>query len=548
MNRAALYARFSTEKQRDASIEDQYRECERVAKAAGLEIVSRFEDRGLSGGTAQRPGYQALLTAARRHDFDIIVTEDISRLWRNRTEFGPRSAELEDLGIHCLTAVGDDTRRDSWGLVLQIKQAMAEHARREASYRTRRGLEGNAISGKPTGGRAYGYIPARDSASGQIEIEPREAAVVRRVFEMYADGLSPRTIAAKLNEEGVPSPGAKWNRSERRKDRKWLASAIHGDPTRGSGILNNRRYLGVVAWGRSEWKRSAADSKKRRHRMLEAGSGHERVDERLRIVSSDLWDRVKARQALQSHTSGQKVKAGLHHRRRSGGPTPKYLLSGILRCAACEASFTLSNGTRYQCASHVNGGDSACSMSLSVPRERAEQRIIEGLDYVLDADRLTKLEEMFADARRGLAITIDHSARLAQLDEEIRNIGDAIAKGLLSDALVARLKTAEADRTRLLAAQSKPVSEPRKLAPATIERRVEMMRRRLREGGDVARSALRELLRGESIYLEAAGGHLEALLNEEGLAVALLELPVAARGVFELDAQPVGNNGSGGRI
>ena len=103
--RAALYARFSTDKQRDASIQDQFRECERVASAAGLKVVARFEDKGISGGTAQRPGYQAMLAAARNHEFDVIVCEDISRLWRNRGEFGSRSVELEDLGVHCLTCV-----------------------------------------------------------------------------------------------------------------------------------------------------------------------------------------------------------------------------------------------------------------------------------------------------------------------------------------------------------------------------------------------------------------------------------------------------------
>jgi site-specific DNA recombinase len=89
--KAALYSRFSTDRQRDASIEDQVRECERAAKSAGLEVVARYHDKGISGGTATRPGYQAMLTAARRHEFDVIVTEDISRLWRNRAEFGPRA-------------------------------------------------------------------------------------------------------------------------------------------------------------------------------------------------------------------------------------------------------------------------------------------------------------------------------------------------------------------------------------------------------------------------------------------------------------------------
>jgi site-specific DNA recombinase len=94
--KAALYARYSTDKQRDASIEDQFRECERVCRSVGFEIVARFEDKGMSGGTADRPGYQALLHAARRREFTVIVAEDISRLWRNRAEFGhaPRNLKI----------------------------------------------------------------------------------------------------------------------------------------------------------------------------------------------------------------------------------------------------------------------------------------------------------------------------------------------------------------------------------------------------------------------------------------------------------------------
>jgi site-specific DNA recombinase len=262
--RAAIYARFSTDKQRDASIEDQIRECERVAAREGFHVVARFEDRGISAGTANRPGYQAMLAAARAREFDVIITEDISRLWRNRSEFGPRSAELEDLGIHWVSCVGQDTRREGWGLVVQILQAMAEQARREASYRTRRGLEGRAAVGAATGGRCFGYVSACDSLTGQIEVDQTQAAIVRRVFELYADGYSPRAIAARLNDEGVSAPGAAWKRTKRRTNGKWLASAIHGDQKRGTGMLNNVRYVGVVRWGRSEWKRLATDSNRRR--------------------------------------------------------------------------------------------------------------------------------------------------------------------------------------------------------------------------------------------------------------------------------------------
>jgi DNA invertase Pin-like site-specific DNA recombinase len=195
--RAALYARFSTDKQRDASIDDQFRECERVAKAAGLEVVARFEDRIISGGTARRPGYQALLTAVHKREFDVIVCEDISRLRRNRAEFGPHSAELEDLGVHCLTCVGDDTRRDGWGLVIRIKQAVVEHARREASYRTRRGLEGKALAGKSTGEAPTVTLPRATAQAVRLRLS-------RSMPQRCTRAALHR--ARSLRQEGVPSP------------------------------------------------------------------------------------------------------------------------------------------------------------------------------------------------------------------------------------------------------------------------------------------------------------------------------------------------------
>jgi site-specific DNA recombinase len=371
--KAALYARYSTDKQRDASIDDQFRECERVARAAGFSIVSRFEDKGMSGGTADRPGYQALLSAARRKQFNIIVVEDISRLWRNRAEFGPRSAEFEDLGVHCVTAVGDDTRRDGWGLVIQIKQAVAEHARREASYRTRRGLEGKAIKGETAGGRAYGYRPAAQSATGQVEIIEAEAAVVRRIFELYAAGCSSRAIAERLNSENIPSPGAAWRRTDTgvhaKRRGKWVGSAIHGDPKRGYGILNNERYIGRLNWGRLQWKRGAANSKKRTAVVADSASLVTREDPKLRIISDEVWQRVKARQSARAIGAiGTTVS-------RAGKPATT-LLSGLLLCGDCGSRFIARNERMYQCATRTYGGKSACSNEIRVQRENAEAAIV----------------------------------------------------------------------------------------------------------------------------------------------------------------------------
>jgi site-specific DNA recombinase len=387
MMKAALYARYSTDKQRDASIDDQFRECDRVARTAGFEIVARFEDKGVSGGTADRPGYQALLSATRRKEFSVIVVEDISRLWRNRAEFGPRSAEFEDFGVHCVTAVGDDTRRDGWGLIIQIKQAVAEHARREASYRTRRGLEGRAIKGESAGGRAYGYRPASQSTSGQVEIIETEAAVVRRIFEFYAGGASSRAIAERLNSENIPSPGAAWRRTdtgEHAKRRgKWVSSAIYGDPKRGYGILNNERYLGRLNWGRLQWKRGAANSKKRVAVVADPALMVRREDPRLRIISDELWERVMLRQSAQA-TSSTSAKAS------TAGRPATSLLSGLLVCGECGSRFVARNQRSYQCASRIYGGPSACSNKIAVPRERAEAAIINYLAVDLLCKRLAK--------------------------------------------------------------------------------------------------------------------------------------------------------------
>lgn len=270
--RAALYARFSTENQREASIEDQYRACTRVAIAAGITVVDQFADRGISGGTADRPGYQGLLASARAGQFDIVIAEDISRLWRNRSEYGQRSAEFEDRGIHLLTCVGDDTRRDGWGLVLGIKQAIAEHQRREISYRTLRGLEGRALAGESTGGRCYGY-------NGIAVLEP-QARVVRYIFQLYAAGCSFAGVALQLNGEAIPAPrGGPWR------------------PSTVDTLLANPRYRGEAIWGRSTARGSARDSA-RRHRVTRPeGPLTLRQDEAQRIVPENLWQAARDRRA-----------------------------------------------------------------------------------------------------------------------------------------------------------------------------------------------------------------------------------------------------------
>lgn len=261
MSRAALYARFSSDLQRDASIDDQFRACERAATTAGCAVVERYADRAISGGTTERAGYQALLTAARAGAFDIIIAEDISRLWRNRAEFGARSAELEDLGVHLLTCVGDDTRRDGWGLVVGLKAVLAEHARKEISYRTRRALEGLALAGRSTGGKYYGQDPA-------------ERGTLGRIFDLRAQGATLGEIVQLLGD--TPSPrGGRWHKSSV------------------AAILANPRYAGTVEWGKTEGKGGARDS---RHKTRVTRPGGPLVTRKEgALIPIELWTAAQRR-------------------------------------------------------------------------------------------------------------------------------------------------------------------------------------------------------------------------------------------------------------
>jgi site-specific DNA recombinase len=539
--KAALYARYSTDMQRDASIDDQFRECDRVARTAGFDVVARFEDKGISGGTADRPGYQALLSATRRREFNVIVVEDISRLWRNRAEFGPRSAEFEDFGVHCVTAVGDDTRRDGWGLVIQIKQAVAEQARREASYRTRRGLEGRAIKGESAGGRAYGYRPASQSTTGHVEIIEAEAAIIRRIFELYAGGVSSRAIAERLNCEDIASPGAAWRRTDTSEHAKrrggWVSSAIHGDPKRGYGILNNKRYLGRLNWGRLQWKRGAANSKKRVAVVADPALMVRREDPRLRIISDQLWERVKLRQSAQSSGStGSKASA-------AGRPATS-LLSGLLVCGECGSRFVARNQRSYQCASRIYGGPSACSNKIAVPREKAETAIVNYL-----ATDLLSPEAVEIAKREYQSAVLEDAERKHQDAAE----PDALRaeEALLRKMLKARTLSADVAQAALDAVANKrrKAASTVKMSPADLVHSFALTAERYRE---VVRNLGKHVTKSEhsteerELVREMLGGH-GTVFSQDGRVGARFNSVGWSNNYKPLINQGV-RIGSGGRI
>ncbi|NBC22419.1 MAG: recombinase family protein, partial [Gammaproteobacteria bacterium] len=112
--------------------------------------------------------------------------------------------------------------------------------------KTHRGLRGRVEAGRSGGGNSYGYDVLKrldddgSPATGERTINPSQARIVERIFRAYAKGISPRAIAKTLNDEGIPAPSGK----------AWGSSTIHGNPKRGTGILNNELYIGRLVWNR----------------------------------------------------------------------------------------------------------------------------------------------------------------------------------------------------------------------------------------------------------------------------------------------------------
>jgi len=210
---AVIYARYSSQLQRDASIEDQVRLCRARIEREGWQYLHAYTDRAVSGASALRPAYQSLLEDARRGGFDIVVAEALDRLSRDQEDIAGLFKRLRFAGVRLFTlAEGEITE-----LHVGLKGTMNALFLKDLADKTRRGLEGRVRQGRSGGGLCYGYDVVREhDANGEPiyggrKINSAEAAVVRRIFTEFAAGKSPRRIAVALNREGVRGPrGCSW--------------------------------------------------------------------------------------------------------------------------------------------------------------------------------------------------------------------------------------------------------------------------------------------------------------------------------------------------
>jgi DNA invertase Pin-like site-specific DNA recombinase len=371
--RAVIYARYSSENQREESIDDQIEVCRRYIEAHGWRLTQVYSDRAISGASRHRAGYQQMIADAEQHSFDIIVSEALDRIGRKLSDVAELHDRLQFLGIplHAVK-LGEVTT-----LHVGLMGTMAQLYLSDLRDKTKRGQLGRALAGKIPGGRAYGYALV-DGQAGERLIDPPEAAVVRRIFSDFAAGKSPRAIARGLNSAGVPGPGG----------REWCDTTIRGQPERGTGILNNAIYVGRLEWNRCSYLKDPKSGK----RVARPNPQHlwEIVEvPELRIIDDELWQAVRIRLENLRHAMRAESSNALNRAHR-----PKSLLANLLKCGICGAGYTLIGPDRYGCARRRSKG--ACSNVASIGRHEIEARILGGLkDRLMAPDLVREFVEAF---------------------------------------------------------------------------------------------------------------------------------------------------------
>ena len=437
--RAAIYARYSSENQREASLEDQTELCRRYAERQGWTVVQVYSDRAASGAsTFARPGFLKMLSDAESGWFDVLICEAIDRL-------GRKLADVADL-FDRLTFRRVAVHATSLGLVTQmhvgIMGTMAQMTLSDLREKTKRGQLGRAREGRIPGGLAYGYDvvpPAPGSKdAGERRINQAEAEVVRRIFRDYAAGKSPRRIAHELNAEGIPGPGG----------RNWGDTTLRGQPERGTGLLNNTLYIGMLSWNRCSYVKDPRTGRRIARVNPVDQREHTAVPD-LRIVDQALWEATQDRRTTMAFGIGRSESGealNRAHRR-------KFLLSGLLRCGYCGGGYTIIGPDQYGCAARRSKG--TCTNNVIINRARIEKRVLDALKGRMLAPELVAefvkaFTEEVAAAQRTNASTSDASKReLSDVQRRLEGVLRAVENGAWSTALQTRLHELEQRKSTL---------------------------------------------------------------------------------------------------
>jgi len=398
--RAVIYARYSSSGQREESIEGQIRECREFAQRKGFIVVGEYIDRALSGKTDKRPDFQRMLRDSERGYFEVLIMWKMDRFARNRYDSAIYKYKLKKNGIQIFYAK-ETIPEGPEGIILEsVMEGYAEYYSENLSQNIKRGKYDSALELKTLGQKIIGY---KRGADGRYAVVDSEAAIVRRIFEEYADGKSAKDIYTQLNEEGHrTSRGGPFNKNSLRR------------------ILENEKYIGVYEY---------ADI---------------RVEDGVpAIVDRELFGKVQNMIKLH-HDKPHQIRE-------------RFLLTGRLYCGHCGVSMVGDGGTSHtgQVYSYYTCNNRRVG---KCEKERASKKWIEDLvinelyllvnsDKFINtvADHVIKFQEIERD--RSVLNTLE--ARQKQNEKAINNMLSAIEEGIITPSTKTRLVELEAERANI---------------------------------------------------------------------------------------------------
>lgn len=401
---AAIYARYSSGNQREASIEDQLRICREYCKENGLTVAHEYTDHALTGRTDRRPGFLEMVTDGERKKFSVLVVYSMDRLSRDRYDLAVYKHRLKKAGVRFVYVTQPLGETPEAALMESLLEGMAAYYSENLSRSVRRGLEGNALKGIVTTGRApFGY---RLTPERRLEPDPVTAPVVKEIFERYASGESRASIIADLNARHFKTA---MNRPFQR--------------TSLDVILQNDVYTGVFHW-RDIRRENAVPP----------------------LISRELFDSVQA--------AAERNKT----RRGSGKAAEEFYLTGKLFCAKCGASMVGDSGTSragktylyYTCTRHKRGN--RCPQR-SVPKTVLEDAVLEACAAALTDENIIAVAKAAEEFNRRELEQNDAvpalKASIAENTKRINNILSAIEQGVITPTTKQRLNDLETERADL---------------------------------------------------------------------------------------------------
>ncbi len=422
---AAIYARYSSDNQREESIDAQIRAITEYAEKNDIRIVKTYTDEARSATMDNRPGFLEMIEDSRLKHFDLAIVHKLDRFARNRYDSAFYRRELKKNGVRVVSLTEHLDGSPETIILESVLEGMAEYYSKNLAREVMKGLKETAYQCKHTGGRPpLGYDVGPD---GKYVINPVESRAVRLIFEMHAGGAGYSEIIYQLNNAGHRTQTG----------RLFGKNSIHD-------ILKNEKYRGVYIFNRSAKRKGG----KRNHRRSKDEDEIIRIEGGMpRIVDDEMWEKVKARMDS----------------KRKGARSAKeiYLLSGLIYCGKCGGAMT-GNRRRagrnkdlyvsYECATRKR--TKGCDMK-AINRDYVEGVVIEHLEEsIFSPEALDKLVTKIVDyaAKQNKEIAKDiklFTDRLTGVQTEMNNIVNAIAAGMMHPTMKGKMDELEAKKAGL---------------------------------------------------------------------------------------------------